>query len=297
MERRLIIEECWLTLNVVEQSPIGVPADLVVDLEQQELEMKMLIERLFSLEEQHLALRSQEHEMTGTGIGRSPVKGCEIGTERNLVSVLMIGHVNVKEMINIIGNARELGKEKKIVVEIVIETVNVIGHVTVSEAKTEIVIVTVTVSEIATVRGIGKGVGMKLMWTRVVGVLVIENMIMSMLNQNMSEKGMVTKKGIMIMQNLKMIMDIMTIMITTKVEGTMRTQMFKVVMIVIKMQVVVMIVMIKWKRIIMPMTMGHLRQKKGTEITSVQIGHILVNMTTDDGEYASVCVAVEEMVY
>ncbi|KAK4368035.1 hypothetical protein RND71_011827 [Anisodus tanguticus] len=43
MERRLIIEECWLMLNVGEQSPIGVPADLAVDLEQQELEMKIEI--------------------------------------------------------------------------------------------------------------------------------------------------------------------------------------------------------------------------------------------------------------
>lgn len=30
-------------LNVGEQSPIGVPEDLAVDLEQQELELKMLI--------------------------------------------------------------------------------------------------------------------------------------------------------------------------------------------------------------------------------------------------------------
>lgn len=295
MERRLIIEECWLMLNVVEQSPIGVPADLAVDLEQQELEMKMLIERWFSREGQHLALRSQEHEMTGTGIGRSPVKGCEIRTERNLVSVLMTDQGNVKEMTNIIGNAKEPEKEKKIAVVTVIETANVIGHVTVSEAKTKTGMV--TVSEIATARRTGKKVRMKERLTRVVGVLVIENMIMSMLNQNTSGDDTVTKKGIMILPNLKMIMDIMTIMITTKVEETMRIQMHKVVMIAIKMPVVVMIVMIKWKRIIMPMTTGHLRQKKGTRITSVQIGHILVNMTTDDEEYASACVAVEDMAY
>lgn len=218
------------------------------------------------------------------------MKGCEIRTERNLVSVLMTGQGNVKEMTNIIGNAREPEKEKKIVVVTVIETANVIGHVTVSEAKTETGMV--TVSEIVTVRRTGKEVGMKVRLTRVVGVLVIENMIMSMLIQNTSETDTVTKRGIMILQNLKMIMDIMTIMITTKVEEIMRIQMHKVGMIAIKMPVVVMIVMIKWKRIIMLMTTGHLRQKKGIGITSVQIGHILVNMTTDDEEYASACVAV-----
>lgn len=213
--------------------------------------------------------------------------GCEIEKEKNLVNVHMIGQGNVTEMTNIIGNARELGIEKEIVDETAIETVNVTGHVTANGAKIG------TVSGIATVRGIEKEVRtMKVRWTRVVGVLVIENMIMSMVNQNMSGKDMATEKGTMILQNLKMIMDIMTIMINIKVEETMRIQMLKLVMIAIKMPVMLMIVMIKWRRIIMLMTTGHLRQKKRTVIIGVQIGHILVNMTTDDEGYASACVAL-----
>lgn len=179
-------------------------------------------------------------------------EGIEKGSERNLVSVPMIGQgIVIIEMTDTTETVTETeigsGKER--------ETGVVTGTEHETVVVTEVVIMSVTENEtviesviaIARAKGIGKGT------TKLVTLIVTgANPVIGKL------------KGIMIMLSRKMIVGGMNNSLSTMIIAAIIPRVIKTV---INIPIMIMSDIIRWRRMIITMTVQHLNHVKGIEVT------------------------------
>lgn len=317
-------------LNVVELFQIGGLVGLVVDLGQLGLEGKTSIKSILgeicnNLEDHH-GQRSQGYEMSGreTGRGKNLVKREESESGRNLVSVLMtdqgiviIGKIGTTEIVT--GTERGTGKETRVVIvrEDVTVTVTVTGSGTVVVVGTMIVIETGIATVTALERGKGIGIGKRIMKLGRASVTgggpVIKIMIMTELNQNMSEtvmgwRGSATMillslrrkilnginttviMGIGVLKlNMMTMTDSMSFISTNKTVANMTIWMSRRLLLITTTMIILIVIVInmtKWRRTTTLMIERHLNivKRRDLELMNVNMcvlrGLFLVSMNT-----------------
>lgn len=320
-------------LNVVELFQIGGLVGLVVDLGQLGLEGKTSIKSILgeicnNLEDHH-GQRSQGYEMSGreTGRGKNLEKGEESESGRNLVSALMtdqgiviIGKTGTTEIAT--GTERGTGKETRVV--IVREDVTGTGSGTVVVVGTMIVIETGIATVTALERGKGIGIGKRIMKlgraSMTGGGPVIKIMIMTELNQNMSETVMgwrgstsmillslrrkilngINTTVIMSIGVLKLNMmsmtDSMSFISTNKTVANMTVWMSRRLLLITTTMIILIVIVInmtKWRRTTTLMIERHLNivKRRDLELMNgnmcVLRGLFLVSMNTREFDYAS----------
>jgi len=279
--------------------------------------------------EDHHGQRSQGYEMNGreTGRGKNLVKGEESESGRNLVSVLMtdqgiviIGKIGTTEIAT--GTERGTGKETRVV--IVREDVTVTGSGTVVVVGTMIVIETGIATVTALERGKGIGIGKRIMKlgraSMTGGGPVIKIMIMTELNQNMSEtvmgwRGSATMillslrrkilnginttviMGIGVLKlNMMTMIDSMSFISTNKTVANMTIWMSRRLLLITTTMIILIVIVInmtKWRRTTTLMIERHLNivKRRDLELTNVNMcvlrGLFLVSMNTREFDYAS----------